>query len=108
MPVFFILLIIVTIAALILKTSRSQSLLDQWAQQNGFRIVNSERRMLMRGPMFLTTTKGQEVYYVTVEDQAGKVRSGYVRCGGKMLGMLSDNVDVRWDDPSNPSAEGQS
>ena len=48
--------------------SRSNSLLDQWAERNG--------------------------YYVTAEDREGKRRRGWGRCGG----LLSDNVEVRWDD----------
>lgn len=78
--------------------SRSRSLLEQWAHENGFRIVSSEHRNLVRGPFFWTTSKGQTVYRVTVEDATGRQRSGWVRCGGWAMGLLSDKVQVRWDD----------
>jgi hypothetical protein len=35
---------------------------------------------------------------VSLKDLDGHVRTGFVRCGGYWLGMLSDDVDVRWDD----------
>ena len=76
---------------------RSSSLLHQWAAKNGYRIVRQEYRHLFKGPFFWTSTKGQTVYYVVVEDAAGTRRSGWVRCGGWWLGLLSDNVEVRWD-----------
>ena len=78
--------------------SRSRSLLEPWAAENGYRIVESSYRNLVRGPFFWTTSKGQTVYRVTVEDESGRRRSGWVRCGGWFLGLLSDRVDVRWDD----------
>ena len=78
--------------------SRSDSLLQQWAQRNGYRLVRREYRSFFKGPFFWTTSRGQTVYYVTVEDAEGNRRSGWVRCGGWFLGLLSDNVEVRWED----------
>ena len=78
--------------------SRSRSLLEHWADENGYRIVESSYRNFVRGPFFWTTSKGQTVYRVTIEDRGGRVRSGWVRCGGWWLGLLSDRVQVRWDD----------
>jgi hypothetical protein len=77
---------------------RSSSLLQLWAEINGYRIVRKEYRTFFRGPFFWSSSKGQTVYYVVVEDSAGERRSGYVRCGGWWLGLLSDRVEVRWDD----------
>lgn len=78
--------------------NRSRTLLDRWAEENGYEILSSERRIFSRGPFFWTTGKGQVVYYVAVRDSAGNPHSGWVRCGGYFLGLLSDNVDVHWDD----------
>lgn len=91
------------VAALVLLAfiwhfGRSKSLLEQWAAQIGYRLIRQEYRNLFKGPFFWTSTKGQTVYYVTVEDAAGNRRSGWVRCGGWWLGLLSDHVDVHWDD----------
>jgi hypothetical protein len=92
------LFILVACGTFIWHLARGQSLLEDWAQGEGLRIISSERRILRRGSYFFTTGKGQEVYYVTVEDADGKQRSGYVRCGGYFAGMLSDKVTVRWDE----------
>ena len=93
--VAFVVLAILSIAW---TSSRSHSLIDQWAAENGYRVVSAEQRWLQRGPFFWTTSKGQTVYRVTIEDVAGRQRSGYVRCGSWMGGLLSDKVQVRWDD----------
>jgi hypothetical protein len=78
--------------------SRSDSLLRQWAERNGYGLVSQDHRYLVRGPFFWTTSRGQTVYRVTVEDEGGNRRSGWVRCGSWLLGLLSDQVEVRWDD----------
>jgi hypothetical protein len=78
--------------------SRSGSLLDQWAEENGYRVLSREYRSFFKGPFFWTSSRGQTVYYVTVQDKAGNRRSGWVRCGSWFLGLLSDNVEVRWED----------
>ena len=49
-------------------------------------------------PFFWTTSKTQVVYRIVVSDAAGQQRSGYARVGGFMTGLLSEKVDVRWDD----------
>lgn len=80
------------------RMSRAQSVLEQWASQNGYEIVESERRILRRGSFWWRTGKGQKVYRVRIVDRTGRQRSGYVRCGGMFLGMMSDAADVEWDD----------
>jgi hypothetical protein len=78
--------------------SRSRSLLEQWAADNGFEILEREYRTFRRGPFFWTSSKNQAVYHVKVRDREGNVRSGWVRCGGWFLGLLSDQTEVRWED----------
>src|SRR5437762_2925342 len=80
--------------------SRSRTLLERWAAENGYRILASEQRFLSGGPFFWTTSKGQTVYRVKVEDPAGRVRQGWVRCGSWMFGLLSNKAEARWDDES--------
>ena len=94
----FIAIAMLVILSFVWQVRRSRSRLDQWAAQNGFRIIESSYRNLVRGPFFWTTSKGQTVYRVTVEDASGRQRSGWVRCGGWFLGLWSDQVTVRWDD----------
>jgi hypothetical protein len=78
--------------------TRSDSLLSQWAERNCYTILHQEYRTFFKGPFFWTSGKDQTVYYVVVEDQAGNRRKGWVRCGGFFLGLLSDHVEVRWDE----------
>ena len=91
------LFVLLAIGGMVWRASRGQDILDSWAEQNGFEIVSRDRRSVVTGPYFFSKTKGQDVYYVTVQYPDGKQRSGYVRVGGAILGMVSDAVDVTWD-----------
>jgi hypothetical protein len=75
---------------------RSHSLLRGWAQENDFELMHSEMRFFQRGAFFWASSKGQTVFYVTVRDRQGQVRSGWVRCGGWWLGLFSHKTEVRW------------
>jgi hypothetical protein len=85
------------IGMLIFHYSRARSILDQWAEENGYEIVSSEHR-LMGGRFWWRKSRGQEVYYVTIRMSDGQIRRGWVRCGGWFLGTLSNQADVEWDD----------
>lgn len=89
--------LIFAFASIAFHFSRSTSLLDGWAEREGVRILAREKCWFFKGPFFWTTSKGQDVYYVTVEDRSGRTRTAYVRVGGMFLGMFSDNVEVRWE-----------
>ncbi|HEX3358682.1 MAG TPA: hypothetical protein VHS31_17025, partial [Tepidisphaeraceae bacterium] len=80
------------------RTIRSHSILNQWAQENGFQILSSERKLFLRGPFFFRSTKHQTIYYVSVRDAAGNIHRGWVRCGGWFGGLWSDTATVKWDD----------
>jgi hypothetical protein len=86
------------VLTLVWHFSRSHSMLQRWADRNGYHIINRHYRHLFKGPFFWTSSRRQTVYSVTVVDQHGRRRTGWVRCGGWFLGLLSDHVDVRWDD----------
>jgi hypothetical protein len=99
LPVFGVLGVIAAIGLMLWWTfSRSASLLENWAEKNGYQIISREYRHVFKGPFFWTSSRGQTVYRITVEDGQGNQRSGWARCGGWFLGLLSDNVSVRWDD----------
>jgi hypothetical protein len=89
--------LILGVVGLIWHSIRSRALLERWAELNGYRIIDADYRNVFRGPFFWTTTKGQTVYRVTVELK-GDVLKGWVRCGSRCLGLLSDRVEVRWDE----------
>jgi len=94
----FVVVAIFVVGSIVWHFSRSRSVLEQWAEQHGFEILHSEYRNLLRGPFFWTTSKGQTVYYVKVRDSHGAERSGWVRCGGWFLGLMTDKAEVRWED----------
>jgi hypothetical protein len=96
---FVLLIVVVAAGSIAWHFGRSRSLLRGWAERNGFRLLHFEYRHLFRGPFFWTTSKGQTVYRVTVEDRAGHVRHGWVRCGGWWFGLMTDHVEARWDEP---------
>jgi hypothetical protein len=78
--------------------SRSEAILDRWAQENGYDIVQREHRLFRRGPFWWRTSDGQTVYYVVVHDRQGHTRRGWVRCGSLWAGLLSDRATVIWDE----------
>src|SRR5262245_6689499 len=86
------------VASLVWHSRRSRSLLERWAAPNGYRVIDADYRDFFRGPFFWTSSKGQTVYRVTVEVGTGIIRRGWVRCGGRWLGLLSEHVEVRWDE----------
>jgi hypothetical protein len=96
--ILILIVVLLVIAYIAWYYRRSRSLLDRWAERNGYRIVDSEYRYFFRGPFFWTSSKEQTVYRVTVADKAGNVWSGWVRCGGWWLGLLSDQAEARWDE----------
>jgi hypothetical protein len=95
---FFILFFVVMAGGGIWWTySRSESMIDSWAIGEGFTLLERKLCWVVRGPFFWTTSKNQTVYRVTVGMRDGNIRSGWVRCGGWLLGLLEDRVEVRWD-----------
>lgn len=88
----------VGVASIVWHFWRSRSILQGWADENGFRLIESRYRWIARGPFFWTTSKSQAVYRITVEDAQGQRRTGWARCGTWLGGLWSRRVDVRWDD----------
>jgi hypothetical protein len=86
------------VLSLVWHLGRSHSILEHWAARNGYRLIDQSYCWFSKGPFFWTSSKGQTVYYVTVEDAAGRIRHAWVRCGGWFLGLLSEQADVEWED----------
>jgi hypothetical protein len=95
--------LVLVIAIVFWHCNRSAAILQKWADDNGYQILEKEFRHFFKGPFFLTASKNQSVYRVTVLDKGGQERSGWVVCGGWWLGMLSDHVKVRWDEVTQPA-----
>jgi hypothetical protein len=54
--------------------------------------------LVLQGAGLLDLLQEQTVYRVTVEDGQGCRRTGWVRGGGWLRGLLSDTTEVHWDD----------
>jgi hypothetical protein len=76
---------------------RAASLLSEWAERECLHLVSREQRWLRQGPFFWTSSNWQAIYRVTARDRAGNLRQGWVRCGSWLFGVLSQDVEVRWD-----------
>ncbi len=79
------------------EQSRSVSMIDRWAGENGLQLLSASRCFFKIGTPFWATNKNHTVYRITVQDTQDNVMSGYVLCGGFFLGLLSDRVEVKWD-----------
>ena len=87
----------IMVVAVYLQVTRSQKLLKGWAAENGYQFLHVEHRMFRKGP-FAWSARGQSVYRVEVRDEQGVERKGWVRCGSWWAGVLSDQVQARWDE----------
>lgn len=92
--VFLVLAFVV--AAVRWQHSRADEILKCWAQTTGVEVVSAEKRYLRLGP-FLMHSRGQFVFRIVVRDQTGLQRTGWLRVGGWLAGVLSDKAEVRWD-----------
>ena len=88
----------VVILAWVWHFFRARTILQEWADDNGYQLLQAEYRWFRKGPFFWTSSRGQVVYYVTVLDQQGRERKGWVRSGSWWLGLFSNKVEARWDE----------
>jgi hypothetical protein len=100
----FVLLPIAIFLAFRWHFARSSAILQLWADENGYEILEKSYRHFFKGPFFWRTSKNQTVYRVTVRDKAGNVGTGWVACGSFWWGLWSNQAKVRWDEA--PQASG--
>jgi hypothetical protein len=94
--ILFLLIPLGSLAIIIWGFARGNQILDKWAMDNGFRIIQREYKFFWNILDF-PATNGQSVYRVTVVDNDGNEKSGLVRCGHWLLGILVNKVTVKWD-----------
>jgi hypothetical protein len=92
-----LLFVVIGVVALWWDITRSRALLNRWAADSGFQIIESHYRVFRKGPFFWTSSRGQTVYFVTIRDRQGYQRSGWVRCGSWWWGLWSTETQVRWE-----------
>ena len=76
---------------------RSQELLQRWAAKHGYSLLSQEARYWRLGPFSGSTSKYQRAFRVRIRDPWGQERTGWVRLGNWWLGLLSDQVEERWE-----------
>lgn len=70
--------------------------LQQWAQEQGFRIIRARYRQFAAGPFSAANVrKEQEVYQVIVGTSDGTQRVGWARCN---YAAGAERVEVVWDE----------
>jgi hypothetical protein len=90
--------IVFAIVGYIYDSRRSQSILQDWAGRNGYRILDQKTVQWVFNSPFSWTPTVTYIYRVVVEDQGRCTRRGWVRCGSPWLGLWSTKVEVRWDE----------
>jgi hypothetical protein len=97
--IFMVLILLGLPVAYVVGTyRRAAQIFAEWAATNGYRIIESERMFVRKGPFFYTSSNSQIIYHVTVQDAQGNIRRGWVRCGSFWFGPWQNVVDVRWDE----------
>jgi hypothetical protein len=95
---FMIFIGVVFSVFIIFHYSRTNSILEYWAESNGYEIMSREHRFFRLGPFWWRKSKSHEVYYVTIRTLDGEIRRGWVRCGSWFWGIFTNKADVEWDE----------
>ncbi len=79
-------------------TSRGRSALQQWASKKRFKVLGFRRCFFSGRFPWWTTSQRQTVFFVTIRDESGRERSGWVRFGDILGGGYSHEPDVVWNE----------
>ncbi len=72
--------------------SKGKQVVKQWTEQNGFSIISMRYQWLRSGPFFFIE-RNQDLYRITVRDNTGEIRKGWIRTGK----WFSYRPEVKWD-----------
>ena len=78
--------------------NRADRLLESWAGENKYRILEKQNANFGDGPTGTRQSSSQVKYRIVVIDENNRKKSGLAIIGSKNWGTLSDEVTVRWDD----------
>jgi hypothetical protein len=70
------------------RHARSSALLQAWAEARGYRILRQQYRFFFTGPFFSRRQKAKPSITLLLKTS----------CGSWWVGLLSDKVQVRWED----------
>ena len=84
------------VAANFVGGSRYQRRIEEWADQNGFRLRSVARKWSYFGtPWGVWNRQGTWIFRVTVVDAAGQLQIGWIRFRASLVGGRG-KMDVRW------------
>ncbi len=89
------------LGALYWEGSRSNDIIQAWANKNGLHLLSSQRCFFTLATPFWAAinSKNRPIYRISVEDSSGNRMAGYALCGGIFMGLWSDGIQVKWDAP---------
>lgn len=104
--VWFIFALVILFAAFIIfafwlvrwQFNRADRLLENWASENEYRILEKRDANFGDGPTGTRQSSSQVKYRIVVADGNNQRRSGLAVVGSKSAGTLSDEVTVNWDE----------
>ena len=77
----------------------SDHVIREWAEEQGYRILEMERRSGLRKPYNRTiSSQMQKIYYVLIDDN-GEKREAFIRLGSLILGVVRNKFQIRWVQP---------
>jgi len=95
--VFWLFFVIAVIWYPIFRTRRVHTLLSGWSAECGFEIIRSRWAGYRLRPFPLAWFGNQTVYWLLVRDRDGQEHTCWLKLGAFFTGLLSDNVEVRWE-----------
>ncbi len=115
--VFFMVCVFIALLLIVLcvfindknKVNSNTSSIAQWATNSGYKLIDQKRASAFEGPVVWTerigtarTIKRIVVYRISVEDQGGNIRQGWLRLSFWLLNTSSVNIEVLWDNENPP------
>jgi hypothetical protein len=74
--------------------TKANALMDNWAKQNGFVILQKKHLWFSRAPF---AASGSQLVFRVLIDDHGQKRSCWLRLGHWQRGMMRDDLAVKWD-----------
>lgn len=90
-------IVIVANVILFIWVAKRRPSVAQWAAEHQLEVLESQHRILRRGPFWWTSGKDYVVYWVRAKDRDGATRSGFVRFGLDWCGRWTGESSVDWE-----------
>ena len=87
----------IAIFGVLFYSSKIDSLINNWAEENGYKIVSKQTKSFSMGPFSSSPKLGQRVFYVEVIDKAGNKKQAWIRCYTRWTEISPSKVEVQWD-----------